>query len=263
MPAQSPLYCSVLGCGEPVVFVHGDSLFGNPVEHWTEQLELAQEYQLIIPARHGYYLSPPPEREAFDVYARAIADLLGEGAHLVGHSYGGVVALLAAAMRPEAVYSLAVSEPAAFSLARGNADVERFITRVQARSKPLSEMTPEEFTLHLHNAIFGTGGQLPQKVLDVLATPFGRKGTEANMREPGPWEAAIPLEALAKASFPKLVLSSRTIPMHEIVCEVLVENLGAEHAVISEKGHFIPLTGKPYNDCLRDFWRRSCVDKKA
>src|SRR5437764_286110 len=225
MPAQSPLYCSVIGCGEPIVFVHGDSLFGNPIDHWVNQLELAQEYQLIMPARHGYYLSPLPERESFDVYASAIADLLAEGAHLVGHSYGGVIALLAAAIRPEAVFSLIVSEPPAFGLIRGHADVERFIARMQDRSKPIAQMTPEEFTLHLHNAIFGPtqgeSGQLPQRVLDQLATPYGRKGTEANMREPAPWEADIPLERLAHTSFPKLVFSSRTVPMHEVVCEVL------------------------------------------
>ena len=61
LPAQSPLYCSVIGRGEPIVFVHGDSLFGNPVDHWINQLDLADEYQLIIPARYGYYLSPLPE----------------------------------------------------------------------------------------------------------------------------------------------------------------------------------------------------------
>lgn len=260
MPAQSPLYCSVIGCGEPIVFVHGDSLFGNPVGHWLNQLELAQEYQLIMPARHGYYLSPLPERESFDIYASAIANLLGEGAHLVGHSYGGVVALLAAAIRPEAVYSLAVSEPPAFGLVRGHADVERFIARVQDRDKPIEQMTPEEFTIHLHNSIFGpTQGentQLPQRVLDQLATPDGRRGTEANMREPSPWEADIPLDRLANASFPKLIFSSRTIPMHEAVCEILVRDLKAEHAVISEAGHFIPRTGKPYNDRLRAFLKK-------
>jgi pimeloyl-ACP methyl ester carboxylesterase len=260
MPAQSPLYCSVIGCGEPIIFVHGDSLLGNPVDHWINQLELAQEYQLIMPARHGYYLSPLPERESFDVYAGAIANLLGEGAHLVGHSYGGVVALLAAAMRPEAVYSLTVSEPPAFSLVRGHVDVERHIARMQDSPKPFVQMTPEEFMLHLHDAIFGAvqgeTRRLPQRVLDQLATPYGRKGVAANMRETPPWKADIPLDRLANTPFPKLVFSSRTMPSHEAVCEVLVRCLRAEHVVISEAGHFIPRIGKLYNDRLREFLRR-------
>lgn len=257
MPAQSPLYCSVIGRGEPIVFVHGDSLFGNPVDHWLNQLELADEYQLIMPARHGYYLSPLPEHETFDIYANAIADLLGNGAHLVGHSYGGIIALLAAARRPEAVYSLTVSEPPAFSLIRGREDVERFISLIKDAPKPIIDMTPEEFTLHLYNSIFGTHvKELPQGVLDLLATPNGRRGTEASMREPYPWCADIPLERLATTSFPKLVFSSRTVPMHEAVCEVLVKRLAAEYIVISEAGHVIPRSGKAYNDQLRDFLRK-------
>lgn len=259
MRPQSPLYCSVIGRGEPIVFVHGDSLFSNPVDHWRRQLALASEYQLICPARHGYYLSPPADHETFEVYAEAIAELLGSGAHLVGHSYGGVVALLAAAARPEAVFSLTVSEPPAFGLVRGNLDVEAFIARIEAAPKPMTEMTPEEFTLFLHNAIFspaqGMSTTLPQPVLDRLATDDGRQGTEANMREPSPWEADIPLDVLAAAPFPKLVFSSGTVPMHEAVCEVLVRGLHAEHALVPDAGHFVPFAGEPYNSRLRAFLR--------
>lgn len=264
MRPQSPLYCSVIGRGEPIVFVHGDSLFGSPVDHWRQQLPLADEYQLILPARHGYYLSPVAERETFAYYAGAIVDLLGEGAHLVGHSYGGVIALLAAAARPEAVYTLTVSEPPAFALARGHPDVEAFIQRIESPPKPVATMTPEEFTVFLHDAIFhdaifgtgdGTPSEVPPRVRDLLATEFGRRGTEANMREPAPWQAEISLAALADAPFSKLVLSSGSVPMHEAVCAVLVDRLGAEHALIPEAGHFIPFAGEPYNQCLRAFLR--------
>ena len=263
LPAQSPLYCSVIGCGEPIVFVHGDSLFGNPVEHWLNQLDLADEYQLIMPARYGYYLSPLPMHETFDVYAQAIADLLGEGAHLVGHSYGGVVALLAAAQRPEAVYSLTVNEPPAFSLIREHPNVERFIARIQAAPVPITQMTPEAFTLFLNNAIFDQHEiQLPERARAIVESPYGRRGTEANMREPFPWEAVIPLERLAVTSFPKLVFSSKTVPMHEAVCEILVQRLAAEHAVISEAGHVIPRTGKPYNERLRTFLKKARSERR-
>ena len=77
------------------------------------------------------------------------------------------------------------------------------------------------------------------------------------MREPFPWEANIPLDTLATAAFPKLVFSSRTVPMHEAVCEVLVQELAAEHTVISETGHVIPRTGKPFNERLRTFLKKS------
>lgn len=46
----------------------------------------------------------------------------------MGHSYGAVVALLAAARRPESVRTLTLAEPAAFALARGHPAVEELIT---------------------------------------------------------------------------------------------------------------------------------------
>ena len=49
--------------------------------------------------------------------------------HVVAHSYGGVISLLAAAMRPEAVRSLTLVEPPAFGVARGHPAVEDFVAR--------------------------------------------------------------------------------------------------------------------------------------
>lgn len=56
---------------------------------------------------------------------------VGDGAHLVGHSYGGIICLLAAAMRPESVLSLTVTEPDCMGVARGEPAVERFIADIQ------------------------------------------------------------------------------------------------------------------------------------
>ena len=46
--------------------------------------------------------------------------MTGDGAHLVGHSYGGLGVLFAAARRPAATLSLTLLEPATFAL--GQAD---------------------------------------------------------------------------------------------------------------------------------------------
>jgi len=53
-----------------------------------------------------------------------IAGLLKDGAHLVGHSYGAVIALYAAALRPDAVRSLTVSEPGCLRVAAGDSAVD-------------------------------------------------------------------------------------------------------------------------------------------
>ena len=63
-------------------------------------MSLAERWPLVIANRPGFGASPPLERSDFEVEAPLFAELLGDGAHLVGHSYGAVIALLAAADAP-------------------------------------------------------------------------------------------------------------------------------------------------------------------
>src|SRR5205807_3833549 len=97
-----------------------------------EQRPLAESYRLLLVDRRGFGGSPAHGRVDFERDAADVAELLGDGAHLVGHSYGGVVSLLAAARNPQAVRSLTVIEPPALGLVRGDAIAEQFIDAVQA-----------------------------------------------------------------------------------------------------------------------------------
>src|SRR5436190_1060808 len=114
-----------LGAGPSVVFVHGSIVEAKRT--WRKQLVLAERWRLVLPNRPGFGASPPLERGDFEVEAPLIAELLGDGAHLVGHSYGGVIALLAAGLLPEAVKSLTVSEPGALTLAGDDPAVRTMI----------------------------------------------------------------------------------------------------------------------------------------
>ena len=117
------------GEGPPVLFVHG-SVLGAEAS-WRRQLPLARDWTLLLANRPGFGASPPLERGDFELEAPLFAELLGEGAHLVGHSYGAVIALLAAAQRPEAVRSLTVSEPGALRLA-GSEEAEAMVAGGEA-----------------------------------------------------------------------------------------------------------------------------------
>jgi pimeloyl-ACP methyl ester carboxylesterase len=101
------------GNREPIVCVHGS--FGWGEETFHAQGELADAYELLLIDRRGYGDSPPGERVDFEAQVDDVVAVLGDGAHLVGHSYGGLLALLAAALRPDAIRSLVVIQPAAFS----------------------------------------------------------------------------------------------------------------------------------------------------
>ncbi|HZC32389.1 MAG TPA: alpha/beta hydrolase, partial [Candidatus Bathyarchaeia archaeon] len=114
--------------GPPLLLVHGTFLVGWM--SWGAQRPLAGQYRITVPHRSGYPPNPPVEAIDFDVQARELTELIEPGTHLVGHSYGGVVALLAAALVPDRVASLTVIEPPAFALVRGRPGVEELIGRV-------------------------------------------------------------------------------------------------------------------------------------
>lgn len=111
---MNSLFFESWGSGVPVVLVHGSLATG--ADEWQAQRPLADEgYQLIVPDRRGYGRSPAAEGEDYLRDADDIVELMGSGAHLVGHSYGGLGVLFAAARRPDATLSLTLLEPAAFS----------------------------------------------------------------------------------------------------------------------------------------------------
>jgi pimeloyl-ACP methyl ester carboxylesterase len=131
-----------VGDGPPVLFVHGDIV--GPSLTWRKQRELAERWTLLIPSRPGFGASPPLERNDFQVEAPMFAELLRDGAHLVGHSYGAVIALLAAAERPEAVRSLTVSEPGCLRVAEGTPEVDEMITNGKLLFQKASSIPSEE-----------------------------------------------------------------------------------------------------------------------
>ena len=149
------------GEGTSVVLVHGSGgsgagfrqLFQVPWMFRTRRSRVGtptraphlRTQRFLAPDRQGYGENPSVEASDFEDGAASVADLLGDGAHLLGTSYGGVVALLAAARRPEAVLSLAVNEPPAFGLGRGNPAVEELAAKAKNVFDTKRDATPEEF----------------------------------------------------------------------------------------------------------------------
>src|SRR5262249_56751670 len=87
-----------------------------------------------------------------------------ERAHLVGHSYGGVVSLLAAARQPSAVRSLCVIEPPAFGLVRGRPETEELIELVGRANDDASD--PEDYRSRFLRAF---GFSVPNQRLKMRA----------------------------------------------------------------------------------------------
>jgi pimeloyl-ACP methyl ester carboxylesterase len=236
------------GEGPRVLLVHGSVVGGEST--WAEQRPLAERYGLVVVDRPGYGRTEMIDREDFEDDAPLVAEALADGAHLVGHSYGGVVSLLAAARRPEAVRSLTVVEPPAFGVARGNSHVDEIVNTFQ-RHWSSGERDPEAF-LRRFLELVGSNMRPPSPLPPELD-----RGARVLLVERGPWEAQIPLDELAVAPFPKLVVSGGHHPAFDAVCDVLEERLGAERAVITGAGHSVQRTGAPFNERLEDFLRRA------
>jgi pimeloyl-ACP methyl ester carboxylesterase len=236
-----------LGEGPPVVFVHGDIV--GPDLTWRKQRELAGRWSLVIPSRAGFGETPALERNDFELEAPMFAELLGDGAHLVGHSYGAVIALLAAGLRPEAVRSLTVSEPGCLRVAAGVPEVDEMIADGERLFAHASEIPSEDF-LRLFRGGAGSAYGTPEDLPDELL-----RGVELLKRERPSWEADIPLDVLSAADFPVLVLSGGHSTAFEAVCDSLAQALGAQREVIRGRGHTVPSTGGPYNERLEAFMR--------
>jgi pimeloyl-ACP methyl ester carboxylesterase len=105
----------VSGAGDPVAFIHG-AFIADPFRPLRAEPRLSP-YRLITYSRRGYAGSSPPPgplslaEQAGD--CRALLRSLGaEPAHVVGHSFGGCIALQLALDAPQSVHSLALLEPA-------------------------------------------------------------------------------------------------------------------------------------------------------
>lgn len=232
-----------------MVLVHGSIVDGRRT--WRQQSGLAAHWTLCIPNRPGFAGSPALARGDFGLEAPLIAELLGGGAHLVGHSYGAVIALLAAAARPHAVRSLIVSEPGLLRIAAGNPEVDALLEGGERLYRIAGTIPPAEF-LRMFRAGVHSSHATPDELPNSL-----EHGVRLATRERPPWEADIPFEELARAAFPKLVISGGHSPAFEAVCDAVGDRIGAERAVVAGRGHTIPSVGHAYNARVHEFLTRA------
>jgi pimeloyl-ACP methyl ester carboxylesterase len=249
------------GGGASVLLAHGSTTWGaDPVLGFGAQRPLADEYRVLAMDRRGYGGSPDIDRSDYVVDAADIAALARQagGAHLVGHSYGGVAVMLAAAQAPEYVRSLTLIEPGCYQAAADDPVVAAAIEANREGHAKLPPDLPEQVCLRaLTESV-----DLPP----IPATPERLRAAASALRERPSWEAEIPVAALRAAPWPKLVIHGTWAgapalyfkrggePL--IACaRVTAERLGARLQAIPSAHHY-PHVDSPAetNAVLREFF---------
>jgi pimeloyl-ACP methyl ester carboxylesterase len=253
MSATTSIHITRWGDSGPrVVLVHGGTQGTTAAgeANFSNQRVLAERgWQLIVPDRPGHGKSADPNRpDDAEADGMWVADLLGDGAHLLGHSFGGCIALSAAARRPEAVKSLTLIEPAMLQFAAGNPAVRRQLFKMMwAMTISFSDAGLAKRMLKLLGIppeVRGTGDQARLSRLGKSLRRVRVPKKEVLTRE---------LELIKQAGIPLLVITGGWNPAFEASSDAVAAAAGGRRAVIQAGHHFPQIVSDELNQVFAAF----------
>lgn len=232
------------GSGPPVLLLHGSA---SSAAMWAPVIHaLKPRFRLIAPDLIGYGRTDPwPEGHEFrlDDELRLIEPLIEHqpgGAHVVAHSYGGVVALALARAGRVGIRSLTLIEPVAFDILRDDpqawAEAERF-SRGFAERIGDAEAAMRHFVDYWSSA--GTWESMDEGSRALMRRAAGKivLEFEAVFADPG-------LDCLRALALPvRLIAGDKSpLPVRRIAA-ILAERLpSATLRVIEGANHLLPST---------------------
>ncbi len=239
------------GRGAPVVALHCS--LGSGIQWSALGDQIGPEFKLLAPDFHGCGASDPwpglrPLRLADEAaVVAALADRAGEPIHLIGHSYGGAVALHAALANPERIASLTLAEPVAFHLLRqgGAAERQLFAEAAQLSDAVVQAVASGDYRAGARRFVdywsgrgsfaalserrqAGLAARMPRVAMDFWAT-FAEQSAS---------------KALRRLTMPILLLDGDQSPAPtRRICGMLEDALPTASLVtIPKAGHLAPLT---------------------
>jgi pimeloyl-ACP methyl ester carboxylesterase len=240
-----------VGSGEPILFLH---CTGGSSRQWHPfAAGLRGHFQIIAPDLCGYGgTSHWPGSERFSLanevaLVTALIDRFGGPMHVVGHSYGGAVALQIARRCPECLNSLTLIEPAAFHLLidGDRADELAFDEIMDIAATIARAVNCGDYFKAMRRFVDywsgeGTWAALSSQQRAALAASIEKVTLEfwATLNEP------TRLEDFAEIELPTLVLCGGRSPLPaRRICSHLARTLPkAELRTIDGAGHMMPTT---------------------
>jgi lipase len=237
------------GEGAPVVALHGSA--STEAQWRTLTGYLSGRFRVMTPDLAGYGRSArplgPQNLATEAAFLRPVLDATGGPVHLIGHSFGGAVALAVAVMMPERVRSLTLIEPAAFRLLSGSEGADLLLAQeIAALAHDVRgslrggqrEVAAARFIDYWNGS--GAWARSSDRLrgfvlgaLDRLAENF------AALAAPG-----LTTRALARIACPTLVVAGLDSPLPALRSSEIVAGTipGARFEIIAGAGHMAPLT---------------------
>lgn len=237
-----------------IVLIHGD--FGDGYESWGPTCDvIGNRYRTVPIDRPGFGEDLGPDtRFSISGEARYLLDTLGDmgitSFHLVGHSYGALIALEMAVTRSDAIRSLHLIEPPLLDLAPNQPLVQEMDRRVRLilehHANIGDEATTEEFfsMIGADRAIERMRGTLAWDRLCGHATRFAR-GEPA-----GAFPSSV-LDRLDRTIPVGLYSGGRSHPALRLIVTKLADRLSDARLLdVPDAGHAVQMSGNVFAESL-------------
>ncbi len=248
--AKRPIHVTEWGnTGPTVLIVHGGvqgGLGGGPDIFLQQQSLATGGWRLRLPARPEFGKSPSRGIDDMTADSVWIADMLGDGAHLIGHSWGGAGALLAAARRPGAVRSLILIEPAMQPLLMGSSEIASSPAvrddAMRVAGALMAARSPGEYALAFMSGLGAASAESTARATALrtnpqLAAEIGCALLQARMASPDAMRHAA--ETVAQAKIPVLVVTGGWSPSFDAIGAIAARLPLGRHVVVPAPDHFV------------------------
>ena len=247
LETRSRLHVEEAGAGDPVLLLHSSGLSGR---QWRRLVPLLVQRGLraVVPDLAGHGASdawPEPRAFSFRTDVDRIVALLGAlgPTYVMGHSYGGFIALHAALTAPDSIRSLSLFDPVAFGVldAAADGDARAELTDLDLRWGPSA--ADRERWLRTFVDYWG-GDDAWNALREEARDAFRRVAWVVREGVRSLSEDTTPASAYAAFRFPVQLVTSENSPLAaKRVIERLREAIAdARVATVPGVGHLAPLT---------------------